>query len=182
MKGVQYITLRNEDESVSVNIRRSGFSIGTKDGKRLLFHKLNESVITELEIRFEKAYMAEWSELAIELKARDEYIEQVAQRGNVPIERVRKTVAGVKGNESMGYKWVSYPYHEERQQFNSLVDELYEKNMDDFESREQVFNLFAEATMTGKLLPVARLIEKTFGKGSFGMIGERSADKPDRAG
>lgn len=176
------LTLRNEGVAAIMNIRRSGFSIGTKDGKRLLFHKLNESVITELEIRFEKTYMAEWPELATELKARDEYIDQVAQRDNVPVERVRQTVASVKSNESTGYKWVSYPYHEERQHFNSLVDELYEKNKDDFELREDVFKLFAEATMVGRLLPVARLIEKTFGKGSFRMIGERSADKPDRAG
>ena len=79
----------------------------------------------------------------------------------------------------MGYQWVSYPYHDERQQFNALVDELFERNKEDFESREQVFNLFAEATMTGKLLPIARLIEKTFGKGSFKMIGEKSADKTE---
>jgi hypothetical protein len=176
------LTLRNEDESASMNIRRSGFSIGTKDGKRLLFHKLNESVITELEIRFEKAYMTKWSELATELKARDGYVEQVVQRDNVPVERVRQTVADVKSNESTGYKWVSYAYHKVRQQFNSLVDELYEKNKDNFESREDVFKLFAEATMRGRLLPVARLIEKTFGNGSFRMIGERSADKPDREG
>lgn len=137
------LTLRNENDSANMNIRRSGFSIGTRDGKRLLFHKLNESVITELEIRFEKACMAEWTELATELKVRDEYIDQVAQRDNVPIERVKQTVAGLKGNELIGYKWVSYQYHEERQQFNSLVDELYEKNKNDFESREDVFKLFA---------------------------------------
>jgi len=44
------LTLKNKDKSASMNIRRSGFSIGTMDGKRLLFQKLNESVITELEI------------------------------------------------------------------------------------------------------------------------------------
>jgi hypothetical protein len=174
------LTLMNEDESTSMNIRRSGFSIGTNDGKRLLFHKLNESVITELEIRFEKTYMTDWPELAEELKARDEYIEQVAEREGAPIERVRQTVAGIKGDESVGYKWVSYPYHKDRQQLNSLVDKLYEKNKEDFDSREDVFKLFAKATVAGKLLPVARLIEKTFGKGSFRMIGERSADKSDQ--
>ena len=74
------LTLKNEDVSVSMNIRRSGFSIGTKDGKRLLFHKLNESVITELEIRFENMIMTQWPELESELKARDEYIQQIAKR------------------------------------------------------------------------------------------------------
>ena len=172
------ITLKNGDQSASMNIRRSGFSVGTTNGKKLLFHKLNESVITELEIRFEKQYMTKWPELAEELKARDAYIEQVAIRENVAIEEVRQTVAGIKDDGSGGHKWVTYAYHDERQQFNLLVNELYEKNESDFESHEQIFNLFAEATLMGRLLPIARLIEKTFGKGSFRMIGERSADKP----
>lgn len=175
------LTLRNKDESVSINIRRSGFSIGTTDGKRLLFHKLNESVITELEIRFEKNYMTQWPELEEELDARDNYIEQVVTRDRVPIEVMRQTVAGIKGDEATGYKWVSYPYHKERQQFNSLIDELFARNKHDFVSREQIFNLFADATLTGRLLPIVRLIEKSFGKGSFRTIGERSADKPTQS-
>ena len=126
--------------------------------------------------------MAQWPELQEEISARDEYIKQVAKRDKVDIKRVKETVAGIKTDGSGGYKWVSYPYHDERQQFNALVDELYVKNKDDFESREQVFDLFANATLTGRLLTVARLIEKTFGKGSFRMIGERSADKSDRDG
>lgn len=170
-------TLGNGEEIESLNIRRSGFSVGTKDGKKLLFHKLNESIITELEIRFEKAYMVKWPELGVELKARDKYVEQIAERDHVPVEKVRQTVAGIKGDDASGDKWVSYGYHDERQRFNSLVDELFEKNKSDFESREAVFRLFAEATMTGRLLPVARLIEKTFGKGSFRLLGEASVDK-----
>lgn len=174
------LTLEKQGDLVSINIRRSGFSIGTTDGKRLFFHKLNESVITEMEIRFENRYMAQWPELQEEISARNEYIKQVAKRDKVDIERVKETVAGIKTDRLGGYKLVSYPYHDERQQFNALVDKLYDKNKDDFESREQVFDLFADATLTGRLLPVARLIEKTFGKGSFRVIGERSADKPGR--
>ena len=49
--------------SVNMNIRRSGFSIGTRDGERLLFDKLNEAVITELAKRFERAYFGQWPEL-----------------------------------------------------------------------------------------------------------------------
>lgn len=171
------LTLEKQGDSVNMNIRRSGFSIGTTDGKRLLFHKINESVITELEIRYEQACMMEWPELKDELQTRATYIEQVAKRDSVPIEKVQQTVAGIKGDDRSGYKWVSYPYHEERQQFNSLVDALYEKNKVGFESREDVFRLFAEATMTGRILPIARLIEQTFGKGSFRILGEKSADK-----
>ncbi len=167
-------SVKNEDNSASLNIRRSGFSIGTKDGKRRLFHEINESIITELQIRFENAYLAQWPELKEELKARDACIERVAKRDNAPIEEIRKVVASFSG-----YAWVTYPYNDERQEFNSLVDELYTRNQSDFESREDVFNLFVEATMNGRLLPVARLIEKTFGKGTFRTIGVNSANKHD---
>ena len=49
----------------------------------------------------------------------------------------------------------------------------------EFDSTEDIFNLFAKATITGRLLPVARLINKSFGRGSFSEIGEMSADHPD---
>jgi hypothetical protein len=176
------LTLRKEGESESLNVRRSGFSIGTRDGKQLLFNDLDESVITELAIRFEKTYMAQWLELTTELRARDEFIERMASRDSVSLEEVGKVVARISRDKTSGYNWVSYPYHKERQQFNSLIDELYAKNEGDFESREEVFELFAKATLAGRLLPVARLIEKTFGKGSFRMIGENSADQRNQIG
>lgn len=171
------VILEKEDDLANMNIRRSGFSIGTTDGKRLLFHNLNESVITELQIRFEKKYMKRWSEFEEDIRKRDIYIEEVSKRDNVPIELLEKTIAGVKGDESSGYKFFSYPYHNERRKLDSLIDELYEKNTNDFNSKEEVFQLFAKATMTGRIMTVARLIEKTFGKGSFRFVGEQSSDK-----
>lgn len=174
------ITLRKMNELASMNIRRSGFSIGTANGKRLLFHKLNESVITELAIRFEKNHMTRWPELEGELKIRDEIVRQIADREHISTEEVGQTIAGIKGSESTGYKYVTYTYHEERKRFNFLIDELYNRNKDSFESREQVFILFATATLTGRLLSIARLIEKTFGKGSFKMLGEASSNKPTK--
>lgn len=57
---------------------------------------------------------------------------------------------------------------------NSLIDDLYNKNAGSFASREEVFNLFARAVMTGRLLSVARLLEKTYGKGSFRELGEKT--------
>lgn len=172
-------SLRKGLAHVNVNIRRSGFSIGTRNGERLLFNNLDEAVITELAIRFERVYFDQWPELEAELRARDEYVRHVAERDRVPAEKMREEVARLKGDASSGYEGVRYSYPEARAKFNSLVDKLYEKNKSEYTSREQIFDLFVKATMTGKLLPVARLIEKTFGKGSFRMIGERSADKPN---
>lgn len=171
---------RTSNESVDLNIRRLGFAVGTRDGKTLLFDKVNEAVITELEIRFEHTYITKWPEVEEELRKRDAYVNQIAKRDRRDVETVKKMVAGIQKNESGDYQLVTYPYHQERQQLNQLVDELYKKNSDSFASREQVFHVFAEATMRGALLPVARLIEKSFGKGSFRKLAERSADTLNR--
>ena len=52
-----------------------------------------------------------------------------------------------------------------------MIDDLYLKNKGSFESKEDVFDLIAKAVLTGRLLSVARLMEKTHGKGSFRKLG-----------
>ncbi len=68
--------------------------------------------------------------------------------------------------------FVSPTYTQEKEDLDHLVNDLYEKNKDLYESREEVFALFARSTMGGAVLPLARLIEKTYGKGWFRKIGE----------
>ncbi len=60
----------------------------------------------------------------------------------------------------------------EMKKLEQLIDELWENNRSDFKSREEIEELFINAQINGRLLPVARLIEKTFGKGSFRAIGK----------
>ncbi|MEX1063773.1 MAG: hypothetical protein WED06_00350 [Candidatus Paceibacterota bacterium] len=67
-----------------------------------------------------------------------------------------------------------YSYHEARQRFINLIRDFYRKNEQDFSSPEEVFKIFVVAALTGKILPVARLIEKTYSKGSFRKLDEAS--------
>ncbi len=62
-------------------------------------------------------------------------------------------------------------YANERKFLKFLVKGIYEKNRGEFKSKERVFKLFAEATLGGRLLPLARAVEKTFGKGYFRDLG-----------
>jgi len=59
------------------------------------------------------------------------------------------------------------PYYSERMHLNQIINEIYEKNRADFTESEEVFEVFARASFSGRLLPLARLVEKTYGKGSF---------------
>ncbi len=170
------IGLIKDDEKAGLAPRRSGFSIRAMDEKKLFFNEINEAIITELMIRFEHAYFSEWPELAKEIKESDEAILHLSNRDNIPIEELKKEIGTVRKNaDSLSSDLISYGYRGARKQLWSLVDDLFEKNRSEFKSKEEIFDLFVSATMNGGLLPVARLIEKTYGKGSFREMGEKSA-------
>ena len=61
---------------------------------------------------------------------------------------------------------------EEEQDLNKLVDLLWERNQGDYNSREEILDVFFEAKINGHLVKVGKLIDNTFGKGSFRKIGE----------
>lgn len=65
----------------------------------------------------------------------------------------------------------SFAYRQERKILNTLVDKIFERNPEKFQDREKVFEVFAKGMMTGNILSVGRLIEKTFGNGTFRRIG-----------
>ena len=58
--------------------------------------------------------------------------------------------------------------------FWDLLTGIYKTHKDQFKSPEEVFNVFAESIFKKeKFLEVAKLIESSFGKGSFRIVGER---------
>ncbi|MDP2934267.1 MAG: hypothetical protein Q8N59_00630 [bacterium] len=68
---------------------------------------------------------------------------------------------------------------EERAKLEALIDVLWEGNKNRFKTKEGVEDLFLEAQFTGNLLKIGRLIEKTFGKGSFRKLGEGNLIKTE---
>jgi hypothetical protein len=66
--------------------------------------------------------------------------------------------------------WVNYTYGMERYEMMRMFNRI----ADGDESRAlTIFATFAEGAMTGNLLPAARLVEGTYGKGTFRLLGEQ---------
>lgn len=65
-------------------------------------------------------------------------------------------------------------YERQRRALAALIDKLYKANPEDFKDRDEVFDLFAKAMFSGQMLPLGRLIEKSFGKKTFRTLGELS--------
>jgi len=60
-------------------------------------------------------------------------------------------------------KEVIYSRQTELLKLYSVVDKIFEMNSDIFQNKEQIFELFIDAQVNGRLLRLTRLIKKTFG-------------------
>jgi soluble cytochrome b562 len=65
----------------------------------------------------------------------------------------------------------SHSYQRERQVLNILIDKIKEHHPE-YKDRQEIFNLFAQAALQGNMMPLARVIEGTFGRGTFRSLGE----------
>ncbi|MBP6908568.1 MAG: hypothetical protein KBB75_01975 [Candidatus Pacebacteria bacterium] len=121
---------------------RVGFSVTSRDGNKIYFEDVNEAVVGLLTERFFKDYI-ETSDLF-----KDELQKMKESKTPVDLSRQREVKQGLE-----------------------YINEIYKLNNDKY-SFEQVMDIFIEAGINGNLFKVARLIEDTFGKGSFRALGE----------
>lgn len=160
-------------------IRRSGLkmlgSYRKSDEGRFYesFGGLNEAVVSEIEQRhFMKVAEASnssevkdeivWlnSEQALELKLK------LAEEKKRPIEDILWIS---KDGKDLSMK--SYP--SQRKVLDFITQEIA---LDEGKTKDEVLDLFIKAHFTGNILTIAKLIEKTFGKNSFFVLGGMTAD------
>lgn len=67
-----------------------------------------------------------------------------------------------------------FSYEREREELWKIIEYIFKRSArnKEFQSKEDIFCLFAKSVLTGRLLPLVRIIEKTFGKGSFRKLGK----------
>lgn len=73
-------------------------------------------------------------------------------------------------------------YPRERRILNTLIDRIFEINRGQFKERERVFDVFTKAMLSGNILPLGRLIDGSFGPGTFRKIGELDDDLNQQEG
>lgn len=182
-EGNDYVKKSTDEREVfSLKQRRVGFRIFLSNDV-VYFKDIDEAIIQELTIRFDWKYFGYFSELEEDFVERQGALEAESRRTGESFEDLKRALAAVREEKRTdGHRFTARTpgYDEERERLYKLIDDLYQKNQTAFASKEEVFNLFAKATLTGRLLPIARLIEKTYGKGSFRKLGEETASsKPE---
>lgn len=139
------------------------------------FAGLNESIVAETEKRLlgklidrpELTEEREWltSNEAKEIKKR------LAEEREIPEDDI--VWVGKKGKDD--WEVVSYP--KQREVLNYVCGEVQKQFPDEYQSADEVYKVFLQAHFTGRLLPIARIVEKTFGEGSFRLLGNMDTDR-----
>ena len=67
--------------------------------------------------------------------------------------------------------WETVSYLQQRNVLNYVCDEIQKQFPDQYQSADDVYKVFLNSHFTGRLLSLGRLVEKTFGEGSFRLLG-----------
>ena len=177
-------------ENPEIDEYRVGLTVHTRDGRMMYFVNLNEAVTEEMTKIF-----------ATKILDNPMFVEETKQTKDIMTRYPRTTITGsnellfdndtfyaeVESKKSWGESFgrlfgvqekpknittESFTYYQERKILNKLIDKLVERNPEKFQDKEEVFEIFAKGMITGNILPIGRLIEKTFGRGTLRKIGE----------
>lgn len=147
-------------------VRKMGLEI-TSDKR--YFNKLYEALIEELSKRFEKLYFKDILILKKYLEEKDnendpDLAYKVFQTVKLPDDSYKTTTAKIP-----------YAYKKYRLRLDEIIEGIQKKFPDKFNLKEDVFKVFVKACFSGNSVEIARLIEGTYGKGSFRKIAEETS-------
>lgn len=139
------------------------------------FEGLHEGIVAETEKRLlgklldrpELAKEKEWltSDEAKEMR------KKLAVEKEIPEDDI--IWIGKKGKDD----WETVSYLRQRDVLNYVCAEIQKQFPDEYQSADDVYKTFLNAHFTGRLLPLARIVEKTFGEGSFRLLGNMDTDR-----
>jgi len=179
-KSYNSFQITDEDEP-KLGEYRVGLTVETRDKKKMYFRCLNEAVAEELSKRYAKKLFN--NPLFEEERRKTEYIilhhqDAVVTGTDEPLfdddtfyAAISKINGGITTIETEGFS-----YQTEREALETLVEKIFLRHTKEFDSDDEVFEVFAKGMMTGNILPLGKLIDKTFGNGTYRRIGEIEFD------
>lgn len=200
-KSYNALQVASGEESRMHQSYRVGFMTFSRDGKEKYFTELNEAITEELSKRLVLSSIPDLrrnslfaGEINQTEKIYQKYPEAKSKSG-MPLFTADTLYAEAAipadwkeifqymiGKRSPDITVKKHSYRRQRKMLNSLMDKIWNKHKDEFKDQEAVFDVFARSYMTGNLLPIGRLIEDTFGKGSFRRIAELDMDANRKPG
>lgn len=180
-KSYNAIQAKRSGETLEANEYRVGLTVHDlkKPGKRY-FRSLNEAITEELTKSALAAYTKHRlfsDEVSATMRTMKDYAGAVKTNGK-PLFSHDTFLAYALQSPRPGAKTgvpvetIDFAYKKEREFLYRIIEGIFKHHPDKFKDKIEIFDLFAKAMMTGNLLPIGKLVEDTYGKGSFRRIGE----------
>src|SRR3990167_1894183 len=139
------------------------------------FVGLHEGIVAETEKRLlgkllDRPELVEEKEWLTSDEAK-EMRKKLAEKKEIPEDDI--IWVGKKGEND----WEAVSYLRQRDVLNYVCAEIQKQFPDQYQNADDVYKTFLNAHFTGRLLPLARLFEKTFGEGSFRLLGNMNTDR-----
>lgn len=191
LKGHLAFEVKEEDGELKTSLFRRGMTVEAAQ-KMILHNKphshfdgLHEAIVSVQE----KKSLSKILELPILKKEKEwlvsneakKIIEEIRDKEDIPKDEFiwveGMGLEGWSGEIKNNYKWETFPYYSQRQVLNYVCREVRKEFPEQYKTSDDVFNEFLKAHFTGRLGPIAHLIERTFGNGSFRLLGNMKDDK-----
>lgn len=160
-------------EGVMIHSLQSGSNHGNY---HCHFLGLNEGITAETEKRF-LAKLIDLPELATEKEWLTSDEAKNIKKKLVEKEKISEddiVWVGKKGEDD----WKIISYTQQRNVLNYVCAEIQKQFPDQYQNADDVYKTFLNANFTGRLLILAGIVEKTFGEGSFRLLGNMDTDRP----
>jgi len=134
---------------------RGGVTVGEAKRGNAFLGDLNEAITAELEHRF----MQENKDHPLFKEDFWKIKHEISRRGA----ELANSLLEEENEEGVIEYFTNTSYARQRRKMHLMFDEIAEKNPDQFQNSEQVFEVFLKAYFSGRLLEISRLLKKTYG-------------------
>jgi len=160
---------------------RVGLSVDSRDGKVQQLRNINEAVTENLTMEaMSTSVVAEQlqAEIAKTNAVNTEYAEvkMTTVESEFDPETVFSQITGRNDDGSPQIESFAFTYKKEREALDILTTKIYEKNPEIYDNTDEVYRVFVNGAFTGNLLEIGRLLDYTFGQGTFRKIVENDSE------
>ncbi|MEI8061005.1 MAG: hypothetical protein WCG99_01800 [Candidatus Berkelbacteria bacterium] len=173
-----YKAIQSDENEDSSKAHRLGLATYSRNGEKLYLDPLNEAVAEQLTI----AAMDGVSDPSIDREreqtqeARNQYSHLKKEDGSDLFDNDVIYARHFESPDSkLDIRTERYPYKQERELLQLLIDKIFTAKEESL-SRDQIFHYFTDGFFKGNLLDLGRLVDQTFGSGSFRRIAEAGND------
>ena len=174
-----FTALQSDQGVKDFSLFRSGVSAHSRTGhempKHVHFKGLHEAIVSEQEIRTLDKIMLlpnfREEHLFLEIPIVKEQIAKFKRQNNI------NSDSFVWFNIQQNCLEVVETYNQHRKLLKYICQEIQQEFSDQYADANTIFTEFLRAHFTGSLLTIGKLVEKTFGPGSFRSLGNVSEDE-----